>query len=201
MRTSLRPVPGFPCPCRPRSSWHFLKENATWGCASWVQQSWNRYRVADKSCRQRASALLLSLALSAGLAAAPAQQGSGSIAPAQPTNSLAGKWRALYQGVTIVMVIQSNGQYMQTVQSGATISEQSGAIRLIAPNTVAFTVADWQPRTRPAYHAVGSTGGYTTQEPVVRPSDTMDTYVFDGPDRVVLTDQALHGSLAFTRVP
>jgi hypothetical protein len=126
--------------------------------------------------------------------AATAQQGGAAV------QSLAGQWRGVYNGITISIVIEPNGQYSQTLQAGKVVTQQSGPYRLAAPNTIIFSVADWAPRTQQIYHPVG-TGGYYTQEPVAKPGGATDTYVFRGANTLILTDQVTHGAIAMTRVP
>jgi hypothetical protein len=132
--------------------------------------------------------LPVTLALSA--MAAPAQQ-----------YSVVGQWRGVFQGITITIVIQPNGQYSQLTQKGTAMAQQSGPYKLFAPNTIAFSVTEWQPKTMPVYHATGTTGGYYTQQPMVKPPNAMFTYVFNGPNTMILTDQLLHGSMTMVRVP
>lgn len=117
------------------------------------------------------------------------------------SNSLVGQWRGVYRGITLTMVIQPNGQYTQTAQSGSVMTLQSGTYKLIPPNTIGFVVIDWQPKTMSVYHPTGTVGGYYTQEPLAKPPGSVDTYVFKGANTVVFTDQMMHGSITFTRVP
>jgi hypothetical protein len=116
-------------------------------------------------------------------------------------NSLVGQWRGDYQGITITLVVQPNGQYSQLAQKGTLMTEQSGPYKLVAPNTLIFAVTDWQPRTQQIYHAVGTTRGYYTTERTARPPGGTDTYVFQGANTIILTDQVMHGSITMTRVP
>jgi hypothetical protein len=115
--------------------------------------------------------------------------------------SLAGQWRGVYSGITITIVIQANGQYSQLAQSGTIMTQQSGPYKLVAPNTIVFSVTNWAPKTMPVYHATGTAGGYYTQQPMAKPAGAVDTYVFKGPNTVILTDQMTHGSITMTRVP
>ena len=87
-----------------------------------------------------------------------------------------------------------------TEQSGTLMTQQSGPYNLVAPNTIVFTVAEWQPSTMPVYHPTGTVGGYYTQEPMAKPPDGLYFYVFNGPNTVVLTDQVMHGTITMNRV-
>ncbi len=134
------------------------------------------------------------LALSA--VAAPAQQ-----------PSLVGQWRGVFKGITLTIVIQPNGQYSQLAQSGTLMTQQSGPYRLVASNTIIFSVTAWAPRTQQIYHpypplrdGTPSAGGYYTTEVVAKPPGATDTVVFNGPNTVTLTDQMTHGSITMTRV-
>ncbi|MGA9062369.1 MAG: hypothetical protein WB341_11965 [Terracidiphilus sp.] len=119
--------------------------------------------------------------------------------PAQQP-SLAGQWRGVYQRITITIVIQANGQYIQTTQSGTMMTQQSGPYRLVSPNAIIFSVTNWAPKTQQIYHPTGTVGGYYTTEVVAKPPGATDTYVFNGPNTIILTDQMAHGSITLTRV-
>ena len=125
----------------------------------------------------------------------------GATAAAAQQNSLVGQWRGVFQGITITIVIQSNGQYTTTTRSATVMTEQDGQYNLFAPSTIIFSVTNWAPRTMPVYHAYPSGGGYYTQEPTTMPPGGTDTYVFKGANTVILTDQMMHGSVTMTRVP
>ena len=116
-------------------------------------------------------------------------------------NSLVGQWRGVFRGITITIVIQPDGQYSQVAQSGTLMTQQSGPYRLAAPNTIIFSVIEWEPKTMPVYHPIGTTGGYYTYEVTAKPPDAMDTYVFKNPNTFILTDQMTHGSIIMTRLP
>jgi hypothetical protein len=138
--------------------------------------------------------------------AATAQMGGPVGQPLTPgnnngsSNSLVGQWRGVYQGITITVVMQANGQYIQTNQSGTLMTQESGPYKLVAPNNLIFAVTEWAPKTQQIYHATGTTGGYYTTQRTAKPPGGTDTYVFQGPNTVVLTDQAMHGSITMTRV-
>lgn len=125
----------------------------------------------------------------------------GAMAAAAQENSLVGTWRGVYQGITLTIVIQADGQYTQTAQSGTLMTEQSGPYQLSAPNTIVFSVTNWSPRTQQIYHPTGTVGGYYTSEPTAMPPGATDSYVFNGPNTLTLTDQVMHGSITLTRVP
>jgi len=114
--------------------------------------------------------------------------------------SLVGQWRGVYQGITITIAIQANGQYSQLAQSAAGMTQQSGLYRLVIPNSIVFEVTNWAPKTMQVYHAVGTQRGYYTSEPTTKPPGADDTYVFNGPNTLVLTDKIVHGSITMTRV-
>ncbi len=147
--------------------------------------------------------LVLPAILVLGATAAAAQVGGTLGQPlnsGRPQNSLVGQWRGVYNGITITVVVEPTGQYTQTARSGTLMTMQSGPYRLIAPNTIIFYVTDWQPRTMPVYHATGTVGGYYTQEPLAKPPDATNTYVFKAANTVVFTEPATHGSISMTRV-
>jgi hypothetical protein len=116
-------------------------------------------------------------------------------------NNLVGQWRGVYQGITLTIVIQANGQYSQLAQFGTLITQQSGPYKLVAPNTISFSVMDWAPKTQQVYHPTGAVGGFYTPEPTSKPPGATDKYVFNGPNTIVLTDELTHGSITLTRVP
>ena len=125
----------------------------------------------------------------------------GAVAASAQQASLVGQWRGVYQGITITIAIQPNGQYTQTTQSGTLMTQQSGPYKLIAPNTIVFSVVNWEPKTMPVYHPTGTVGGYYTNEPASKPPGATDSYVFNGPNTMTLTDQVMHGSITMNRVP
>jgi hypothetical protein len=133
---------------------------------------------------------VLPVILALGALSAPAQQ-----------NSLVGQWRGVYQGIALSIVIQPNGQYTQTAQSGTLMTQQSGPYKFMAPNTIIFSVENWEPKTMPVYHPTGTVGGYYSNEPMAKPPGATDKYVFNGPNTMVLTDQMTRGSITMTRVP
>jgi hypothetical protein len=127
---------------------------------------------------------------------------SGTIGqPLSNSNSLVGQWRGVYQGITITLVVQPNGQYSEIAQKGTLMTQQSGPYKLVAPNTLIFAVTNWSPRTQQIYHPTGTVGGYYTTQIVAKPSGGTDTYVFKDANTLILTDQATHGSVTMTRVP
>ncbi|MGD0347056.1 MAG: hypothetical protein ABSA85_09880 [Terracidiphilus sp.] len=147
-----------------------------------------------------------------GATAAAAQLGSPIGQPlnngTSNSNSLVGQWRGVYQGITFTIVIQPNGQYSQIAQKGTLMTQQSGPYKLVAPNTLIFSVTNWAPRTQKIYHpyppsrnGTPSAGGYYTSQVVAKPPGATDAYVFNGPNTVTLTDQVMHGSITMTRVP
>jgi hypothetical protein len=163
--------------------------------------------IADKFLRM--CRLVLPAVLVLGPTVAAAQLSGGAIGqPLNNSNSLAGQWRGVYQRITITIVIQPNGQYTQTAQSGTLMTQQSGPYRLVASNTIIFSVTNWAPRTQKIYHpyppardGTPSAGGYYTNQNVAKPPGATDTYVFNGQNTVTLTDQVMHGSITLNRVP
>jgi hypothetical protein len=156
----------------------------------------------------RMSKLVLSAILVLGATAAAAQFSGGAINP-PPTNSnsFVGTWRGVFQSITFTIVIQPNGQYTQTAQSGSLMTQQSGPYRLVAPNTIIFSVTSWAPTTQKIYHpyppskkGMPATNGYYTNQRVAKPPGATDSYVFKGANTFILTDQMTHGSITMNRV-
>jgi len=148
-----------------------------------------RSRIAQAFFRRRCRFVLLAI-LALAVPMLPAQQ-----------NSFVGQWRGAYNGITITITIQANGQYTQTAQSAAGMTEQSGPWKLAAPNTIILSVTERAPKTQKIYHPVGATGGYYSTQVVAKPPGATDSYVFNGPNTMTLTDQIYHGSITMTRVP
>ena len=144
--------------------------------------------MADKFLRK--CRLVLPAVLVLGATVAAAQQ-----------DDFVGQWRGAASGMTITLVVQPNGRFTMTEQSGTLMTQQSGPYTLAAPNTIIFSVSDWQPKTQQIYHPTGTVGGYYTTEPTAQPPGATDSYVFNGPNTVTFTDQVMHGSITLTRVP
>jgi hypothetical protein len=129
----------------------------------------------------------------------------GSVAASAQQNNLVGQWRGVFRGatmpITITIVIQPNGQYSQLAVSGTVQTMQSGPYKLVAPNTIVFSVNSWEPKTMQVYHATGTTGGYYTAQPTTKPPGATDKYTFKGPNTMILTDELMGGSITMTRVP
>jgi hypothetical protein len=125
----------------------------------------------------------------------------GSVAASAQQNSLVGKWRGVYRGITLTIAIQPNGQYTQTAVSGTVQTMQSGPFKMVSPNTIVFSVTEWAPKTMQVYHPTGTVGGYYTAEPASKPPGATDKYVFNGPNSMTLTDLMNRGSIPMTRVP
>ena len=63
--------------------------------------------------------------------------------------SLLGQWRATIQSGTITISFMSNGQYDQTgVTKTGTQTMQAGPYKLVAPNSIIFTVTNWSPKSK-----------------------------------------------------
>jgi hypothetical protein len=135
-------------------------------------------------------------------------------APASQSG-LVGQWREVTQGTTVTVTIQANGQYMILMQppNGGAQSADGGPYQLIAPNTIVLTVTDWSPKTKWMYvpnPTCGVPGVPVPTNPqrdscrqwqewtLPEPPGGTDTYVFNGPNSVTMTDE--HGSTTYTRV-
>jgi len=125
----------------------------------------------------------------------------GSVAASAQQNSLVGKWRGVYRGITLTIAIQPNGQYTQTAVSGTVQTMQSGPYKLVSPNTIVVSVLEWAPKTMQVYHPTGTVGGYYTAEPASKPPGATDQYAFNGPNSLPLTDLMNRGAIPMTRVP
>jgi hypothetical protein len=79
------------------------------------------------------------------------------------------------------------------------MTQQSGPYKLVAPDTIIFSVSEWAPKTQQIYHPTGTVGGYYTPQNTPKPPGATDTYVFSGPNTVVLTDQTTHGAIKMVR--
>jgi hypothetical protein len=166
-----------------------------------MKKSLHTSGMADRILRICRLVLPATLALGATTVAAQAGGTPGQpLNSGQPQNSLAGQWRGVLKGITLTIVIQANGQYTQTTQSGTLMTEQSGTYVLVAPNTIIFGVTDWAPKTLPVYHPYPNGGGYYTEQPTTVPPGGTDSYVFKGANTLILTDQVMHGSVTMTRV-
>jgi hypothetical protein len=141
------------------------------------------------------------------------------------SSGFVGQWRGTSEGITFTIVFEPNGQYSQLAQSGTLMTQQSGPYTLVPPNTLIFSVTDWEPKTQQIYHPdpTGgqnkrgqqgpngngqnpnhpdngpSTGGYYTPQNVPKPPGGTFTYVFNGPNTFTMTDQNFHGSITLTR--
>jgi hypothetical protein len=83
----------------------------------------------------------------------------GATVAAAQQNDFVGQWRGFASGMTITLVVQPNGRFTMTEQASTLTTQQSGPYKLVAPNTIVFTVEDWQPSTMPVYHPTGTVGG------------------------------------------
>ena len=149
--------------------------------------------------------------------AGPAPQGPvGSVGPQGPPapqgpqgtqNGLVGQWRADLQGTTMTITIQANGQYMQVAvpPNGGTQTAQGGPYQLVAPNTIAFTVTDWSPKTRWIFvpNPTNPRRDSCNQEQewtMPQPPGSRYAYVFNGPNTMTLNNETEQESITFTRV-
>jgi hypothetical protein len=131
----------------------------------------------------------------------PAVMALGAVAASAQQYSLVGQWRGVFQSITMTISIQSNGQYSQLAQSATAKTEQAGPYRLAAPNTIIFSVTTWAPTSTSVYFPTSPTTGEWRQRTLPKPLGASDSYVFNGPNTMTLTDQATHGSITMTRVP
>jgi hypothetical protein len=125
----------------------------------------------------------------------------GAVAAGAQQYSLVGQWRGVFQGITMTISIQANGQYSQLAQSATAKTEQAGPYRLAAPNTIIFSVTTWAPTSTSVYYPTSPSTGEWKQRTLPKPLGASDSYVFNGPNTMTLTDQATHGSITLTRVP
>ncbi len=116
----------------------------------------------------------------------------------------AGAWRgeARVGSATMLveLVVQPDGTYVETERSGSMMTMQSGQVRLPAAGKIAFTVTGWQPRTTPAYHALGGAGGFYAPALPSKPPGGVWRYRFTDADTVVLQGAGLGGSMMLVRV-
>lgn len=151
--------------------------------------------------------------------------GPGPGAGPSASSGFVGQWRGTSEGITFTIVFEPNGQYSQLAQAGTLMTQQSGPYTLVAPNTLIFSVTDWEPKTQQIYHPdpsggqnkrgqqgpngngqnpnhpdnTPSSGGYYTPQNVPKPPGGTFTYVFNGPNTFTMTDQNFHGSITLTR--
>jgi hypothetical protein len=169
-----------------------------------------------------------SMATGCGPQAMPAPQAGpgpqalpGQPAPLSPqtqqNSSLVGQWRTVIQSGTITISIQASGQYMQTgvPQNGGTQTAQGGPYTLTAPNTIAFEVTDWSPKTRWIFvpnPRCGVPGVPNPTNPrrdscnqeqewtMPQPPGSRYAYTFNGPNTVTLNNETAQETLTLTRV-
>jgi hypothetical protein len=130
----------------------------------------------------------------AGLPGGPAEDGSWT-----------GEWRGqspVATGAMMVvdLVVQPSGAFSETEQGGPIMTMQTGQMSAAGAGEVSFVVQDWQPRSMPVYHAVGTQGGYYTQEQTSAPPGGTWRYRFNGPNSVTLQDVNMGGAITLTRV-
>jgi hypothetical protein len=118
---------------------------------------------------------------------------------AQGLPPMTGKWRGVYQGVTVDLLVTPDGRFSEQQRMGQMMTMQTGVIRPLGPNVVAFVVEDWQPRTRPVYHPSGG-GGYTTQEANAKPPGGTWRVRLDGQGDMTMQDTRLGGAITFHRM-
>jgi len=123
-----------------------------------------------------------------------------------PQSSLVGQWRTVLQGSTLTITILANGQYTQlgVPPNGGTQTAQGGPYALIAPNTIAFSVTDWSPKTRMNFVPCGDPNNpvcnQPQQQPIQQPPNSSYAYRFNGPNTLILSNPNTREVITFTRV-
>jgi hypothetical protein len=124
-------------------------------------------------------------------------------APAAPQSSLLGQWRTTVSSGTITIMFMSNGQYDQTgVTTSGVQTMQAGPYKLVAPNSIIFTVTEWSPKTRIVLVPCGIPNNPVCNVQrlvnMPKPPGSQYAYVFNGPNTMTLSNQT--GPMTFTRV-
>jgi hypothetical protein len=134
-----------------------------------------------------------------------------------PQSSLVGQWRTTLQSGTLTIAIEANGQYTQlgVPPNGGTQTAQGGPYALIAPNTIAFSVTDWSPKTRMMFvpnPRCGVPGVPNPTNPrrdscnqwqewtLPQPPGSRYAYVFNGPNSVTLNNEQAQETITLTRL-
>jgi hypothetical protein len=115
--------------------------------------------------------------------------------------NLVGHWRGVDRGATLTIVIQPDGRYSQTTQSGEMVTHQSGQFKLIGPSRLAPAAANSPARTAQINHATPAGGSSSPGQRTEMPLGATNTIAFTGPNRIVFTDEKTHRSITMTRVP
>lgn len=114
-------------------------------------------------------------------------------------NPFVGSWRANLPGFSINLVMDADMKYSEQVAGATAMTLETGTYVVSAPDLLIFQVLDWQPRTMPVYHPIGTTGGYYTQEPMAKPPGGTYRYQFNGTNAFAIQDVNTNGSAVFMR--
>ena len=127
---------------------------------------------------------LFSLALLTALAL-----GVPSLSAQQPR--LVGTWSGVDHGANLTLVMRPNGRYSRTAKSGTSTAQQSGGYTLAAQNRIVFAAAHTPSEALQASQAAPG-------PPM--PLASRSSVVFQGPNRIVVTDETTHRSVTMVRV-
>ena len=112
-------------------------------------------------------------------------------------NQIAGSWHSDFQvnGVAYAddLILQPNQQFSDMVASYAGRTLRTGDYSFDG-RTLRLNVTDWEPKTLPQYHPTGTTGGYYTQEPALRPPNSTYQIEFVSPNQFMLRDATFGAS-------
>jgi hypothetical protein len=104
----------------------------------------------------------------------------------------AGTWQGntTASGMAIAMELVLGGadrSYSLQMRSGPYMTLQTG-LYIVSDQTIGFQVLDWEPKTLPVYHPVGTTGGYWTHEPTHKPPGGTYRFEFLSPRSIRFED-------------
>lgn len=132
--------------------------------------------------------LVIIVAAALGVQPAAAQQ-----------NPFVGTWLANLPGMSITLVMGPDMSYTERVAGMTAMTLQSGDYVMSAPSVLSFNVVDWQPKTMPIYHPIGTSGGYYTQQVMAKPPGGTYRYQFNGANSFTIQDVNFHGTATFVR--
>jgi len=120
-------------------------------------------------------------------------------------NPLAGHWRAVLningRPIQFDLVVQPNMVFSQTQRTAGLMTLQRGEIRQAGPDTLAFEVEDWEPKSMAQYSSGPlSVSPYWHQVPMGRPPGGLYRYRLDGPDSLTMHDVNMGGNITYRRV-
>jgi hypothetical protein len=137
-------------------------------------------------------------------------------APSAASSSILGQWRATLPSGTVTLAILNTGQYDQTgVGTTGVQTMQAGPYQLTAPNTIAFSVTDWSPKTKWIYVPNPTCGVPGVPNPtnprrdscrteqewtMPQPPGSRYAYSFNGPNSMILNNEAAQETITFTRL-